>query len=79
MYGGRAPKGEICTKVCMYVCMYDCCCGAGVAKTSFCGLLRCFLSPLVVILGPGFLVVLGTVGTPVGVPYRRGFVVVSAV
>ena len=43
----------------MYVCMYDCCSGAGVAKTSFCGLLRCFLSPVVVILGPGLLVVLG--------------------
>ena len=22
MYGGRAPKGELCNKVCMYVCMY---------------------------------------------------------
>ena len=63
----------------MYVCMYDCCGGAGVTKTSFCGLLRCFLSPVVVVLSPGLLVVLGTVGTPVGVPYRRGFVVVSAV
>ena len=51
--------------VCMYVCMYDCCGGAGVAKTSFCGLLPCFLSPVVVILGPGLLVVLGTVGTRV--------------
>ena len=20
MYGGRAPKGELCNKVCMYVC-----------------------------------------------------------
>ena len=24
MYGGRAPKGELCNKVCMYVCMYVC-------------------------------------------------------
>ena len=39
--------------------MYDCCGGAGVAKTSFCSLLRCFLSPVVVILDPGLLVVLG--------------------
>ena len=23
MYGGRAPKGELCNKVCMYVCMYE--------------------------------------------------------
>ena len=22
MYGGRAPKGELCNKVCMYVRMY---------------------------------------------------------
>ena len=22
MYGGRAPKGELCSKVCMYVCRY---------------------------------------------------------
>ena len=22
MYGGRAPKGELCNKVCIYVCMY---------------------------------------------------------
>ena len=21
MYGGRAPKGELCNKVCMYVCI----------------------------------------------------------
>ena len=21
MYGGRAPKGELCSKVCMYVCI----------------------------------------------------------
>ena len=26
MYGGRAPKGELCNKVCMYVCMYVCMC-----------------------------------------------------
>ena len=24
MYGGRAPKGELCNKVCMYVCVYVC-------------------------------------------------------
>lgn len=46
----------------------DCCGGAGVAKTSFCGLLHCFLSPVVVALGPGLLVVLAAVGTGVGGP-----------
>ena len=29
MYGGRAPKGELCNKVCMYVCNKIC-------KLSFC-------------------------------------------
>ena len=24
MYGGRAPKGELCNKVCMGVCVYVC-------------------------------------------------------